>query len=607
MIGRNDPCTCGSGKKYKKCCGSKGTDLVELIVNEELDRVLTGYFNEYPKGSDRDKMMRVMREWQNQLSDSWDKEHIEEASSEFFLFIQQPEIWGIYLADQMAKIERESVRIVLRAWQKPFMLLAEITGVQKDFIEVRELFGEAEYHVTRNEGMPADIGTLLFGVVLRDPRKDELAIAPVSSMMFLAKWSKQTKKSVVELREAASELPIEAFLVQHSLAIYELFIKRSLATMNELVEEVVSPSQLNALSALDLLLRELNQPTDRREILHKLTVAYFLNENKEITAEGDFLAAAIKTGLDIGVIQGLEMTEMEVIEKYGESQSEVQNYAVDLSALYKEMMSSEDEPMAARLYDIGTDPRPTEKALWETSMTTGGVVQPERKPARAESRAQLLAFEAYLAETEEARRKLAKSAAELSKECADVILLEAEVEEDGEKAGKYYEEAIRLASRVFEPGENPWQNIPNRPFMRAAFAYGVHLFSQKEYDEAASLFLDLLKMNHTDNQGARYEAVASLIHAGRFNEAAEILVRYEKGSEYDATYHYLDWKLEHTASSGQSEDADEMLQAAAKLNSHVIHLKTFKAKSIDYPRYELIQPGSVEEARYIWLLLNDGE
>jgi len=23
-IGRNDPCTCGSGKKYKKCCGAKG-------------------------------------------------------------------------------------------------------------------------------------------------------------------------------------------------------------------------------------------------------------------------------------------------------------------------------------------------------------------------------------------------------------------------------------------------------------------------------------------------------------------------------------------------------------------------------------------------------
>jgi preprotein translocase subunit SecA len=25
-VGRNDPCPCGSGKKYKKCCGATGTD-----------------------------------------------------------------------------------------------------------------------------------------------------------------------------------------------------------------------------------------------------------------------------------------------------------------------------------------------------------------------------------------------------------------------------------------------------------------------------------------------------------------------------------------------------------------------------------------------------
>jgi len=25
-IGRNDPCTCGSGKKYKKCCGKNLPD-----------------------------------------------------------------------------------------------------------------------------------------------------------------------------------------------------------------------------------------------------------------------------------------------------------------------------------------------------------------------------------------------------------------------------------------------------------------------------------------------------------------------------------------------------------------------------------------------------
>lgn len=25
-IGRNDPCTCGSGQKYKKCCGNQGSN-----------------------------------------------------------------------------------------------------------------------------------------------------------------------------------------------------------------------------------------------------------------------------------------------------------------------------------------------------------------------------------------------------------------------------------------------------------------------------------------------------------------------------------------------------------------------------------------------------
>ncbi|WP_224654428.1 hypothetical protein, partial [Escherichia coli] len=82
-------------------------------------------------------------------------------------------------------------------------------------------------------GMPVDEGTLLFGAVLRDPRKREDAIAPVSSMMFLAKWSKQTKRSLMELREANEGKTLEEFVRAHALDIYELFIKRSLASLNE--------------------------------------------------------------------------------------------------------------------------------------------------------------------------------------------------------------------------------------------------------------------------------------------------------------------------------------------------------------------------------------
>lgn len=55
-------------------------------------------------------------------------------------------------------------------------------------------------------------------------------------------------------------------------------------------------------------------------------------------------------------------------------------------------------------------------------------------------------------------------------------------------------------------------------------------FGKRDYDGEVSLFIDLLKMNKMDNQGARFKAVVCLIHAERFEEAAEILIRNEKGS-----------------------------------------------------------------------------
>src|SRR5690606_30936369 len=121
MIGRNDPCTCGSGKKYKKCCGKKGPDLIGLIVNEELDQVLGNFFEHYPKGDDRKEMTRMMREWLLRLSDSWMKEDIEEAAGEFYLFIYNPTGWHEYIQEQLGKAKREAVVSVLKSWDEPFM------------------------------------------------------------------------------------------------------------------------------------------------------------------------------------------------------------------------------------------------------------------------------------------------------------------------------------------------------------------------------------------------------------------------------------------------------------------------------------------------------
>lgn len=605
MVKRNDPCPCGSGKKYKRCCGSPGTDLMDMIVNEELDRVLTKYFETYPLPQDKEAMLRLMRKWMNQLSDSWDKEHIEEASSEYYLFIENTSNWQTYLQQERQLTERTAVLNVLKEWEEPILLLGEVVKIDEQFLYIEALFSPKTFKMGRNEQMPADVGTLLFGIVLKDIRKGYDAIAPISSMLFLAKWSKQTKKSLIEKREAESEKEISLFLKEHALTIYELFIQRSMATLNELVAEVLSENQLAALTSIEEELCKLEQLSTTREMMHKLAVAYFLNEEVDIQEQNSFLAAIVKVGINIGVIQNTDLDKASIAKRFNVERTAIHTYEKELSALYDSMMQSGDEPMAEKLYAIGTDPRPTEKSLWETSMTTGGVVIPERKPTVAGGRAQLLAYEAYLAGTEKERRTLSKHAHEMDQNNPDALLLQAEIAENHDAAIALYERAIREASRTFEAGENPWQNIPNRPFMRAAFAYGVFLFEKGQYDDAASLFLDLIKINPTDHQGARYEAVASLIHAKRYEEAAEILIRYEKGSTNDATYLYLDWKLEHAGSNGESENAEEMLKAAERANGHVLHLQTFRVAPIAYPKFQEFEPGSQEEARYIWLLIGE--
>ena len=40
MVGRNDPCPCGSGKKYKKCCERKDAVTVEDLLTDEMEHLL---------------------------------------------------------------------------------------------------------------------------------------------------------------------------------------------------------------------------------------------------------------------------------------------------------------------------------------------------------------------------------------------------------------------------------------------------------------------------------------------------------------------------------------------------------------------------------------
>jgi Fe-S-cluster containining protein len=73
-IGRNDPCPCGSGRKYKKCCGAMGVSIDTAIVNyrviqngrKAFSGILGAKRKEYLENYSKEKMAGIREVEQEQ-------------------------------------------------------------------------------------------------------------------------------------------------------------------------------------------------------------------------------------------------------------------------------------------------------------------------------------------------------------------------------------------------------------------------------------------------------------------------------------------------------------------------------------------------------------
>jgi len=98
MVGRNDPCLCGSGKKYKKCCALKNELSSETLIEEELDRILlTFYGSALDSPADMVELERYERKWTGKLGGVMEAEEIGQSVIEYFLFVARRDLWKRYL------------------------------------------------------------------------------------------------------------------------------------------------------------------------------------------------------------------------------------------------------------------------------------------------------------------------------------------------------------------------------------------------------------------------------------------------------------------------------------------------------------------------------
>jgi tetratricopeptide (TPR) repeat protein len=177
-------------------------------------------------------------------------------------------------------------------------------------------------------------------------------------------------------------------------------------------------------------------------------------------------------------------------------------------------------------------------------------------------------------ETSNPRRRLAlaKQALEISPLCADAYLMLGEQAKTTEEAIALYRKGVEAGEQALGPAAfaeyagDFWGLIETRPYMRVRHMLAVALWDTGEREEPLAHWQDLLRLNPTDNQGARYLLLDALLEQGRDEDAGALLRRYNQDPS-------AAWAWSHALLSfrrkGDCADSRYALAEAIEVNRHV--------------------------------------
>lgn len=218
------------------------------------------------------------------------------------------------------------------------------------------------------------------------------------------------------------------------------------------------------------------------------------------------------------------------------------------------------------------------------------------KPDNSDDEAQLLAYEAY-SYTGNKRRETALRALDISENCADAYVIIAEMERDllkrkilfekGVKAGRNY-----LGENIFKEYKGKfWGLTRTRPFMRAMDGLAATLWSLGEYEQAGSVYEEILDLNPMDNQGVRYNLLIIYIETRSLNKAEDLIRKYEDDYRADLLYNKA---LLLFIKTGINVETKRVIRDAFKLNHFIPPMLLGRIRLPELQMY--ISPGSKEEA-----------
>lgn len=168
-IKRNDPCICGSGKKYKKCCGASISGNIDLqSVNIQLDHLqqrFISFADHY-----QDQIDEKINEYESSALNQY--EEVYKIGLTFWLLLHVPflkgqTIFNMFYNEYKTQLDELSKNIVSQ-WtsKKPSVYEVQLINKKTKRLKVEEIFTKETYDVPFNEQETYIQGSIIIGILV---------------------------------------------------------------------------------------------------------------------------------------------------------------------------------------------------------------------------------------------------------------------------------------------------------------------------------------------------------------------------------------------------------------------------------------------------------
>ncbi|MDV6377971.1 SEC-C domain-containing protein [Sporosarcina sp. GW1-11] len=314
MVGRNEPCPCGSGKKYKKCCESKQAVTVEDVQTEEMERLLQTFYDTHPERVDVNEFIEYSKAWKSLLDHYLPEEMIQTIALDEFFFHHRTDIWANYVEKQKKKQVRPSILELLDLWGEPRVFIGEVTAVDNTYLSATSILGDETIKLWKESDKPVPAGVHFYCFLLPDGTSTGNYLA-VSSLIFFPTDHTEAIKTFA--KSVADEQ-----LKDYTMKFWEA-----------LGEDGYSGGEFTEFEAGVLLSAGAFLETNDRQSdeLLELLEDFLVDEQPKARKMVAIAAGAIRYGQENDFFTPLDMTLKEIAESFDVSPSSMNKYAKDIS------------------------------------------------------------------------------------------------------------------------------------------------------------------------------------------------------------------------------------------------------------------------------------